>query len=180
MLNEFILRFNMMTYSILVNKHFSSTLLLVLGLGLRQLLAASCMSSEFQYPNRNGGSPQAESLDLSGSEDGDDHMENGGDYSTRMEELFADDVHDLNSHVEDDSDDDEGFLYTGNDADLSTSYRDQLRDVLEGDSDAEIHEVEKSLIEADSAEEIASEGEENDPLSCLTKHIRRQSQPRQG
>ncbi|KAJ3735742.1 Golgi CORVET complex core vacuolar protein 8-domain-containing protein [Lentinula guzmanii] len=126
------------------------------------------MSSEFRYPNASGGSPQAESLDLSGSEDGDDHMESGGDYSTRMEELFADDVHDLNSHVEDDSEDDEGFLYTGNDADLSTSYRDQLRDVLEGDSDAEIHEVEKSLIEDNSAEETASEGEENDPLEVLS------------
>ncbi|KAJ3762415.1 hypothetical protein EV360DRAFT_28842, partial [Lentinula raphanica] len=76
----------------------------------------------------------------------DDDVEAGGDYSTRMEELFADDVPESNGHVEQESDDEEAFLYTGNDADFSTSYQDQLRDVLEDDSDAEIHEEHDPLV----------------------------------
>ncbi|KAH7874770.1 Golgi CORVET complex core vacuolar protein 8-domain-containing protein [Lentinula edodes] len=123
------------------------------------------MSSEFQYPNGAGSLPREDSLNLSGSEDDNDH---GGDYSTRMEELFADDVQDSNGHLEDESDDDGGFLYTGNDADLSTSYRDQLRNVLEDDSDAEVHEVEKSLMAEDPTEEVPSEDEEHDPLEVLS------------
>ncbi|KAJ3829116.1 Golgi CORVET complex core vacuolar protein 8-domain-containing protein [Lentinula raphanica] len=122
-------------------------------------------SPEFRYPD---GSPQVESLNLSGSEDGDDDVEAGGDYSTRMEELFADDVPESNGHVEQESDDEEAFLYTGNDADFSTSYQDQLRDVLEDDSDAEIHEVEKSLVEDHPSEDIPSEDEEHDPLEVLS------------
>ncbi|KAJ4483375.1 Golgi CORVET complex core vacuolar protein 8-domain-containing protein, partial [Lentinula aciculospora] len=126
------------------------------------------MSSEFRYSNGAVSSPRAESLNLSGSEDDDDHMEGGGDYSTRMDELFADEAQELSSHTEDDSDDEQGFLYTGNDADLSTSYRDQLRDVLEDDSDAEIHEVEKSLFADNPTEKIPSEDEEHDSLEILS------------
>lgn len=125
------------------------------------------MSSEFQYPNGAGSLPREDSLNLSGNEDDNDN-DHGGDYSTRMEELFADDVQDSNGHLEDESDDEGGFLYTGNDADLSTSYRDQLRNVLEDDSDVEAHEVEKSLMAEDPTEEVLSEDEEHDPLVCFS------------
>lgn len=81
---------------------------------------------------------------------GDDVHE--GDYSTRMEELFEEGDDDSEAHEEDEDD----FVYTGMDAaDTSTStYRDQLGDVLgsedeeeeDGDEDqTEELEVEKSL-----------------------------------
>ncbi|KIK67347.1 hypothetical protein GYMLUDRAFT_37447 [Collybiopsis luxurians FD-317 M1] len=127
------------------------------------------MSSEFRYPNGPGSSPRAQSLNLSDSEGGDeDRLEEGGDYSTRMEELFADDAQESTISPGDDSDDDEAFLYTGNDADLSTGYRDQLRDVLGDESSAEIHEVEKSLIVEHPVAEPQFEDDDDDPLEVLS------------
>ncbi|PFH51516.1 hypothetical protein AMATHDRAFT_2972 [Amanita thiersii Skay4041] len=53
-------------------------------------------------------------------------FENAGEYSSRMEELFADADRDL-----EDQSDDEEFLYTGVDANnTSAGYNDQLRDIL--------------------------------------------------
>ncbi|KAF9465048.1 hypothetical protein BDZ94DRAFT_1117445, partial [Collybia nuda] len=81
----------------------------------------------------------------------EDHEDHVGDYSTRMEELFDEGEGDSDSHNQDDEDDDEeGFLYTGVDAaDVSTGYRDQLRDLLGPeltDDELEVHEVERSLV----------------------------------
>lgn len=72
----------------------------------------------------------------------------GGDYSTRMEELLSDED-------EDDAEADEyegGFVYDGVDADQVTgdNYRDQLRDVLGPDDsyyESEEQEVARSLLE---------------------------------
>ncbi|KAJ7287486.1 Golgi CORVET complex core vacuolar protein 8-domain-containing protein [Mycena rebaudengoi] len=85
-------------------------------------------------------------------EDGDDQEDefNAGDYSSRMEDLMADD--DANSDIdEEDEDDDGGFLYTGADAgETSAAYRDRLRDALGSEHDPEeeldASEVERSLI----------------------------------
>lgn len=101
-------------------------------------------SSEFQYTN----GPENDDLNHSDSEED----EQGGDYSTRMEELFADDLPELEEEGSNLNEEEEGFLYTGDDADLSTNYRDQLRDVLEDDSEAEVHE------------ELQSDDDEHDPL----------------
>lgn len=110
-------------------------------------------SSEIRYTN----GPENDDLNHSGSEED----EQGGDYSTRMEELFADDSPELKEEGlnfnEEEDEEEEGFLYTGDDADLSTGYRDQLRDVLEDDSEADIHE------------ELQSD-DEHDPLVCNWAH----------
>ncbi|KAF5393318.1 hypothetical protein D9757_000645 [Collybiopsis confluens] len=128
------------------------------------------MSFEFQYTNGSGGPPRAESLNLSDNDGaGGDDDEGGGDYSTRMEELFADEDSTTKSDI--DSDDEEGFLYTGNDAELSTGYRDQLRDVLEDDSSAEIDEVEKSLVVDGPLDEPQSEAEDDDRLATTPPRI---------
>lgn len=112
-------------------------------------------SSEFRYTN---GPETDEALNLSDSE-GEDEQD--GDYSTRMEELFADDPPESKEEGLnlDDEEEEEGFLYTGNDADLSTGYRDQLRDVLEDDPDPEV------------LEELQSEDDDHDPLVCPWAHI---------
>jgi hypothetical protein len=79
-------------------------------------------------------------------EDNEEDYHHGGDYSTRMEELFEDGDDDPEAH--DDDDEEEGFLYTGVDADESTGdYRSQLRDVLGPDlEEDEEQEVERSLL----------------------------------
>ncbi|KAE9411436.1 hypothetical protein BT96DRAFT_1011251 [Gymnopus androsaceus JB14] len=109
-------------------------------------------SSEFRYTN---GPETDEALNLSDSE-GEDEQD--GDYSTRMEELFADDPPESKEEGLnlDDEEEEEGFLYTGSDADLSTGYRDQLRDVLEDDPDPEV------------LEELQSEDDDHDPLEVLS------------
>jgi hypothetical protein len=83
---------------------------------------------------------------------------NGGDYSTRMSELFDDDDDDtptvsvppFDLDGDDDDDDEEAFVYDGADAQVTrTTYREQLREVLDDDDDedtAEEHEVERSLL----------------------------------
>lgn len=74
--------------------------------------------------------------------------DHGGDYTTRLEELLSDGEHDSDAQSEDEEE--EGFCYTGVDADLSTTYKDQLRDVLGPDheeDEAEEVEVEHSLLQ---------------------------------
>jgi hypothetical protein len=69
---------------------------------------------------------------------------NGGDYSTRMSELFDDDDDDtptvsvppFDLDGDDDDDDEEAFVYDGADAQVTrTTYREQLREVLDDDDD---------------------------------------------
>lgn len=74
-------------------------------------------------------------------------LSHAGDYSTRMEELF-------DEEIEGDHDDDEdGFIYNGVDVvDNSTGYQERLLDVLGSDhneddrSELDVLEVENSLI----------------------------------
>ncbi len=100
---------------------------------------------------------RAPSLHFSDNEDqnsGFEYSEQPGDYSSRIEELLGDEDSEAegNAFRDDSDDDDGGFLYTGVDADTSTSsgYRQQLRDVLghdnEDDSDMDTKEVEQSLL----------------------------------
>ena len=73
-----------------------------------------------------------------------------GDYSTQMEELFDGDEDtglDEEGHKSDDEDKEGGFFYDGIDADTSTRYKEQLRDVLGQDHEEdEEEEVECSLV----------------------------------
>ncbi|THU95630.1 hypothetical protein K435DRAFT_723399 [Dendrothele bispora CBS 962.96] len=127
-------------------------------------------SSGSPHLDGRGISPPS-SLGFSDNEDNDEHEfdEHPGDYSTRMEELFEDEEDGPNAHIDgDDSEDEEGFIYTGADADVSiTSYRDQLRDVLgpeheeEADSVVDAREVEKSLI---VEHEEGNESDSDEPL----------------
>jgi len=81
---------------------------------------------------------------------------NGGDYSTRMSELFDDDddtptvsVPRFDVDDDDGDEDEEAFVYDGADAQVTrTTYREQLREVLDDDDDdtTEEHEVERSLL----------------------------------
>ncbi len=101
---------------------------------------------------------RAPSLHFSDNEDQDsedsgfEYSEQSGDYSSRIEELLGDEDSEAEGSAFRDDDDDGGFLYTGVDADTSTSsgYRQQLRDVLghdnEDDSDMDTREVEQSLL----------------------------------
>lgn len=98
------------------------------------------------------------------------HDEHPGDYSTRMEELFEGGEEDLSDfHAnDDDSESDEGFLYTGIDAgDLPTGYQEQLRDVLgselSDDDELEMHGVERALIIDDTEKKYSDEA----PVSTL-------------
>lgn len=84
--------------------------------------------------------------------------EHPGDYSTRMEELFEDGEDGADFREKDDvneEDDEEGFLYTGIDADVPTGYRERLRDVLgselSDDDELEAHEATRSLFNDDAA-----------------------------
>jgi hypothetical protein len=109
-----------------------------------------------------------------GSDDDEEHLDtNGGDYTTRMDELFADERHETTDAAtsvpvprsdedegEDDEEDGEPFVYDGADAPISrATYREQLRDVLEDededqadaakdddDDELEQREVERSLV----------------------------------
>ena len=108
-----------------------------------------------------GPSDVHEHYDFSDGDD-EDQLDHGGDYTTRLEELMSDEeehTEDANgaSHSEDDED---GFFYSGVDAAPTGSYREQLRDVLGPEHDADdaedpevassvIHDVaEKELFEA--------------------------------
>lgn len=76
----------------------------------------------------------------------------GGDYSTRMEELFGGDE-------EEHPDEEEEFLYDGVDAEqvTGTNYREQLRDVLGPDDTSDVfeeEEVKRSLLKEDPSEKF--------------------------
>lgn len=89
--------------------------------------------------------PSFDSSDHDGEVDEEDYH-HGGDYSSRMEELFDDED---NSEAHEDDEDEEGFLYTGVDANESSGdYRSQLRDILgpEHEEEDEELEVERSLL----------------------------------
>lgn len=93
----------------------------------------------------NEGHVRRPSLGFSDTEEDEHEDEYQGDYSSRMEELFEDGE----ENGEEEDDDDEGFLYTGMDADESLGdYRSQLRDVLGHghDDEEEEAEVERSLL----------------------------------
>lgn len=86
-----------------------------------------------------------------------------GDYSTQMEALFdGDEDSGLygERHKSDDEDKEEEFFYDGIDADTSTSYKEQLRDVLGQDHEEE--EVERSLV----LENEYFSHEDDEPLVC--------------
>lgn len=108
-----------------------------------------------------------------GSDD-EGHIDtNGADYSTRMGELFDDEDETPAVSVprldpDEDGENDEGFIYDGADAQVSrASYRDQLRDVLDEDSEdadanddddeLEEREVEHSLVHDPDRPPIAIE-----------------------
>jgi hypothetical protein len=91
----------------------------------------------------------------------EEHEDHVGDYSTRMDELFDEGEGDLDARDEEEGKEDEGedgFLYTGVDAaNVSTGYRDQLRDVLGQeltDDEVDAHEVEKFLVIGDANDTI--------------------------
>jgi hypothetical protein len=107
-----------------------------------------------------------------GSDDEEDHLDtNDGDYTTRMDELFADERDETTDAAtsvpvprfdgdEGEEEDEEPFVYDGADAPISrATYREQLRDVLEDedenqadaakdddDDELEQREVERSLV----------------------------------
>ncbi|KAG5648482.1 hypothetical protein DXG03_003093 [Asterophora parasitica] len=99
-----------------------------------------------------------------------DVEEHEGNYSTRMEELFDDGEDGVATYEndEDEESDEEGFLYTGLDAqDAPTGYRDQLRDVLGPeftDDEMEAHEGERSLV---LDEGDLNDDEEHPPAAVL-------------
>ena len=74
------------------------------------------------------------------SSDNDDAPNSSQDYAAHMDEIFSDEdekeaIHDIDARANsDDSDDDEGFIYTGVDAEPSVvGYQAQLADVLDGE-----------------------------------------------
>lgn len=87
-----------------------------------------------------------------------DHVDedHGGDYSTRMEELFDGDEED---HGGESGDEQEDFVYDGIDADqvTRTNYREQLLDVLGSDDTSDVfeeEEIERSLLNDDPSEKF--------------------------
>ncbi|KDR75859.1 hypothetical protein GALMADRAFT_509680 [Galerina marginata CBS 339.88] len=95
-----------------------------------------------------------------------------GDYSSHMEELFEGEDVDSTTQ-EDESDDEEGFLYSGIDAETPTSYKAQMRDLLgqdheDDESQADVLEVEKSLTseDAESTSHLSDE-----PLKSPLQHL---------
>ncbi len=107
---------------------------------------------------------RATSTQFSDHED-DEEDDHPGDYSARMEELLDDDDESTDARgLQNDSDEEDGFEYTGVDAgdtSASTGYRERLRDVLgETDSEDEKLEVEQSLVieEVDSTVDATDDG----------------------
>ncbi|KAJ7647287.1 Golgi CORVET complex core vacuolar protein 8-domain-containing protein [Roridomyces roridus] len=88
-----------------------------------------------------------------------------GDYSSRMEDLLGEEAFDSDAQeeAEDDDDNEEGFVYTGQDAsDTSAAYRDLMRDAMGSENDPEEElEVEHSLIVQD----------DDEPLDGFSDHI---------
>ncbi|KAF7796662.1 hypothetical protein EIP86_007845 [Pleurotus ostreatoroseus] len=112
-----------------------------------------------------------------GESDGapDDH---GGDYTTRLEELMSDDEDhapraDRAGHDEDEEDE-EGFFYSGVDAEPLGTYREQLRDVLGPEhepDDADEHAAADELIREVAEKERfeAAMDDEARPLDVLSE-----------
>ena len=110
------------------------------------------------------------SFDSYGAGGDDDAGDFEGDYSSRMEDLLTNGSDSESSPG--DTDDDEGFVYTGKDAvDLSGNYGEQLQEILGSEpdedfastSDSEM-EVERSLLLHDDRDE------REDPVLVRTIH----------
>ncbi|KAF7428647.1 Vacuolar protein sorting-associated protein 8 [Pleurotus ostreatus] len=107
-------------------------------------------------------SSQLGPLEFLESDDAEE-FEYEGDYDTRMAELMSEGGDDA-PKPDSASDEEDGFVYDGVDADVPTSYSDQLRAVLgpehesEDDTD-ELDEVETSLIIQDSEKPMQPENE---------------------
>lgn len=135
------------------------------------------MNGTTHHDGENG---LSEDFNFSDNE-GDDAPEGGlGDYSAQFEELMSD-GEDEGGHGGDDDDDEddnggeEGFVYSGVDADPTGGYREQLRDVLgpdhEEDELVEEQEVEHSLVhEVEENEKFAATIEDEARVSS-TSHF---------
>ncbi|KAF4598582.1 Vacuolar protein sorting-associated protein 8 [Pleurotus pulmonarius] len=133
---------------------------------------------EFSSPARNldngPTSPQPESLEFLESDDPEE-FQYEGDYDTRMAELMSEGEDDA-PKADSASDEEDGFVYAGVDADVPTSYSDQLRAVLgpehesEDDTD-EPDEVETSLIIQDSEKPLQPENESFSDATPSTSSI---------
>ena len=101
------------------------------------------------------------SYTLSDHESEDDDDLPNSTYSSRMEELVAEDD-DESDLLDDKSDDEEGFIYDGVDADnVSGNYRDRLRDALGMDPDegtSPEDEVGRSLLPRGDSETVRLSG----------------------
>lgn len=100
-------------------------------------------------------------------EKNEDITSNPGDYSSRLDEILSDEENEVkgkHSYGFDDgssNEDDEGFLYSGIDAQIPSGYQDQLHDVLGtdaepgSDEDQDHAEVEKEItfIHTDGTDE---------------------------
>lgn len=107
--------------------------------------------------------------DTGGEDEHEDEYQ--GDYSSRMEELFED-GEDEDEGQEEDDEDEEGFLYTGLDADESPGdYRSQLRDVLgpehEEEEETEELEVERSLLHDVDNEKVSFNPDDSEVSACV-------------
>ena len=84
-------------------------------------------------------------------EDNEDDMLEEGDffYSSHMEEIFSEE-----GGSEDDNEDEEEFVYDGKDAEVPTGgYREQLKDVLDGETDGDsVDEAFKRTFESEKSE----------------------------
>ncbi|KAF8630633.1 hypothetical protein AX15_002784 [Amanita polypyramis BW_CC] len=90
-----------------------------------------------------------------------------GDYSSRMEELFDDDNDELGNQS-----DAEEFVYTGVDADTSTGYQDQLRDILGPDAGANGDDDNKSATVSEAEQTVNGNEEASPEQSVLSEqHI---------
>lgn len=97
----------------------------------------------------DAGDVSSEEFNLSDNE-ADDAPDTGlGDYSAVFEEVMSD-GEDEGGHANGDDEEEEGFVYSGVDADPSGGYREQLREVLgqdhEEDELEDEQEVERSLV----------------------------------
>lgn len=88
---------------------------------------------------------QMNPLDSDGEETPQDDQ--GGDYTTRLEELLSDAEHNSGAQSEEGEEEEDGFFYTGVDADPAPTYKEQLRDVLGPDHDED--DVEDSGVEVE-------------------------------
>ena len=85
-------------------------------------------------------------------EDNEDDMLEGGDfsYSSHMEEIFSDE----GASEDENEDEEEEFVYDGKDAEVPTGgYREQLKDVLDGETDGDsVDEAFNRTFESEKSE----------------------------